>query len=73
MNVDENLTTTDVDAEGPDLNEMAATAKAHNYDDKEGSIYEYISAVSEDDAKKGRAVGEVVLFAFRGVKNGCIG
>ena len=70
MYVDENLTTPDVNVAGTDSNEIASPVKAHNYDDKDGSIYEYISAVSEEDAKKGRAVGDVVLLAFRGVKNG---
>lgn len=32
--------------------------------------YAYVAAVSEDDAKKGVAVGEVMMFAFRGKHDG---
>ena len=68
MNVDENLVTTDIhDADGLPI---SANADSHNYNMKEGLIYSYIGAVSEEDAKKGKAVGDVSTFAFRGVIDG---
>jgi hypothetical protein len=67
MNVDENLTTTDINAMEDDA---APAPKVRNYQDKDGNIYEYVSAVSEEDAKKGKAVGDVSLFSFRGVFQG---
>jgi hypothetical protein len=67
MNVDENLPTTDLNATS---DEAAAVPKTHNYNDKDGNTYEYVSAVSEEDAKKGKAVGDVSLFAYRGVFDG---
>jgi hypothetical protein len=67
MNVDENLTTTDMNATSA---ETAPPPKVHNYQEKDGTTYEYVSAVSEEDAKKGKAVGDVLLYAFRGVFDG---
>lgn len=67
MNVDENLTTTDIGAASVDA---APAAKTHNYQDRDGNTYEYVSAVSDEDAKKGKAVGDVSLFEFRGVFDG---
>jgi hypothetical protein len=53
FNVDENLTTTEV-------------APQHRYDFKEGRTYGYISAVSEEDQKKGKAAGDVSTFTYQG-------
>src|SRR5690349_8810435 len=69
LNVDENLTTTDVNATALP-SPAVPPLKLPNYRDKEGSIYEYVSAVSEDDRKKGKAVGDVFMYAFRGHANG---
>lgn len=74
MNVDENLTTTDMGATTSDMNAASAESvpipKVHNYQDRDGNTYEYVSAVSEDDRKKGKAVGNVSSFAYRGVVDG---
>ena len=72
MNLDENLTTedTNVTTNEVGLGGAAAVARSHNYDEKDGSTYEYISVVSEDDTKKGKAIGDVSTFAFRGVVDG---
>jgi hypothetical protein len=43
---------------------------AHNYDDRNGLIYSYVSAVSEEDRKRGKAVGDVVSFAYLGRRSG---
>ena len=66
-NVDENLVTTDMNSASTDV---PTALPSPNYADKDGRIYEYISAVSDEDAKKGKAVGDVILYAFRGVSNG---
>jgi hypothetical protein len=41
-----------------------------NYVEEEDGIYSYIAAVSEEDKKRGKAAGDVLLFVFRGVSNG---
>lgn len=38
----------------------------HNYDQREGPIYSYIAAISEDDQKAGKAAGDVISFAYLG-------
>lgn len=38
----------------------------HNYDERRGSTYYYIAAVSEEDRKRGRAVGSVLAFQYWG-------
>src|SRR4051794_4948791 len=42
----------------------------HRYDFKEGLTYGYISAVSEEDRKKGKATGDVVTFTYQGDEGG---
>lgn len=42
----------------------------HNYGFKEGGVYGYISAVSENDRKAGKAVGDVVLYKYGGRTGG---
>src|SRR3954447_2924202 len=71
MNVDENLTTTD-------LNDSDNTAQAPTpepqptplFNFKDGDKYGYVAAVSEVDQKKGKAAGDVVLFVYRGIEAG---
>jgi hypothetical protein len=43
---------------------------APNYDERDGDTYLYASAVSEEDQKKGKAVGSVLLFRYLGVRDG---
>lgn len=38
----------------------------HNYDERRGSNYYYVAAVSEEDERKGRAVGDVVVYQYLG-------
>src|SRR5690606_34602166 len=40
----------------------------HNYDAKDGPIYSYIAAISEDDRKAGKAAGDVVSFVYLGTE-----
>jgi hypothetical protein len=40
--------------------------REHNYDERRGQTYLYISAVSEEDRKQGRAVGNVSAFRYFG-------
>jgi hypothetical protein len=64
FNVDENLTTTD-------FNQTSAAAiPTPNYDDSEGDRYFYVAAVSEEDQKKGKAVGDVTTIRFLGERDG---
>ncbi len=46
------------------------TPPTPNYDEHEGDRYMYVSAVSEDDKKKGRAVGNVIQYRYLGEKDG---
>jgi hypothetical protein len=43
---------------------------SHNYEFRENGLYGYFSAVSDEDRAKGRATGDVILYAYRGVRNG---
>lgn len=65
MNVDENMMTTDAETSPTEQ-----PKETHNYDDKEGTLYSYIGAVSEEDQKKGQVTGAVVTYAYRGMNNG---
>lgn len=53
-----------------DLASPAAPTPVANYDEREGDTYFYTTAVSEDDKKKGKALGSVLPFRFRGEKQG---
>lgn len=48
----------------------AAKKPAHRYDFKEGLTYGYISDISEEDKKIGKAVGEVMMFTYHGGEGG---
>lgn len=50
--------------------EVSPARPAHNYDARDGLIYSYFAAISEDDRKAGKAAGDVVSFAYMGKKNG---
>ncbi|HEV2596441.1 MAG TPA: hypothetical protein VGU01_14715 [Sphingomicrobium sp.] len=65
MNVDENLTTTDMNA-----TTSTAVIPTHRYDFKEGLTYGYISAVSEEDRKKGKGAGDVSMYIYHGNQDG---
>jgi hypothetical protein len=43
---------------------------AHNYDARDGLIYSYIAAISEDERKAGKGAGDVISFAYLGRRNG---
>jgi hypothetical protein len=43
---------------------------SHNYDLKEGVVYSYIAAISEEDEKKGIGVGDVSMFKYLGNQDG---
>jgi hypothetical protein len=42
----------------------------HNYDAKEGALYSYIAAISEDERKAGKGAGDVLTYAYLGKQNG---
>jgi len=45
----------------------------HQYITREGELYGYVTAVSEEDQKRGRAVGDVLMFRYEGVHEGLYG
>lgn len=59
-------------AEGTDARSDAANEPTPNYSDQEGDRYFYVTEVSEDDKKKGKAAGDVVQYRFLGEKNGVL-
>jgi hypothetical protein len=67
LNVDENLTTTDMNADYAAQPSGPAEPKPiHLYELRDGEKYGYIAAVSEEDQKRGKAAGDVALFIYRG-------
>jgi hypothetical protein len=42
----------------------------HRYITREGELYGYVTAVSEEDKKRGRAAGDVLMFRYEGVHKG---
>jgi hypothetical protein len=46
------------------------TKQEPNYSEREGDTYFYISAISEEDQKKGKAVGDVLGYQYLGIKDG---
>lgn len=40
----------------------------HNYDARNGLFYSYVAAISEDDRKAGKAAGDVVTYAYLGMR-----
>jgi len=63
---DDTLTSSDTGDNTSALN----TAPIHYYDEHEGDRYLYVGAVSEDDKKSGRAVGNVVEYRYVGIRDG---
>ena len=55
LNVEENMITTE-------------TPPSPNYSEREGDVYMYVAAVSDEDQKKGKKAGDVVLFRYLGKK-----
>lgn len=43
---------------------------SHNYDAKEGVLYSYIAAISEDERKAGKGAGVALTYAYLGKQNG---
>lgn len=65
-----NMTEVDTGMTGGSQPSPQPTKPPHNYDDRDGQTYLYASAVSEEDQKKGKAVGTVSMFKYLGVKEG---
>lgn len=42
----------------------------HNYIEKEGSVYLYEGAVSENDQKAGKAIGDILSYEYLGIQRG---
>ena len=67
MNVDENLTTADFPSANVAIPTVPIAPKpTHLYEFNDGDKYGYIAAVSEEEEKRGKAAGDVVLFVYRG-------
>lgn len=43
---------------------------SHYYDERDGVLYSYIAAVSDEDRKTGKAAGDVITFAYLGEEEG---
>lgn len=56
----------DTDPAALDLPPPPAPVPTHNYVEREGATYFYVTAVSEEDQKKGKAVGDVLGFRYLG-------
>ncbi|MBS0478456.1 MAG: hypothetical protein JSR79_04060 [Proteobacteria bacterium] len=54
------------------LTEEDSAAPTPNYSEREGDRYFYVSAVSEEDQKKGVAVGSVSQYRYLGSSNGVV-
>jgi hypothetical protein len=61
---------TEINSMTPPEDAAPPATKSHNYNLREGDLYGYIAAVSEEERKQGRAAGEVVLYRYRGVVDG---
>jgi hypothetical protein len=48
----------------------APSTELPNYAEREGDTYLYTTAVSEEEQKRGQAVGNVVIYRYRGEKDG---
>ena len=54
-------------AGGGIFGESASSVLRHNYVEREGGAYYYVTAVSEEDKKKGVGTGAVIGFRFSGI------
>lgn len=54
--------------ENPNENSPPASVAnhEHNYEEREGDTYMYVTAVSEEDAKKGKGAGDVLMYRYLG-------
>ena len=43
---------------------------SHNYEAKEGALYSYIAAISEDERKAGKGADDALTYAYLGKQNG---
>ena len=69
FNVDETLTTENVvanDVTAVDSTPASTTRPSHHYNFREGDLYGYIAAISEEERKQGKAAGDVVMFRYKG-------
>lgn len=59
-------------ANGEDSAPIVATEarRSHNYSERNGIIYSYVAALSEEDRRLGRAAGNVISFAYLGKAGG---
>lgn len=53
-------------AEAPPIYVEMPSQPDHNYDERRGSTYFYVAAISEEDEKRGRAVGSVSTIQYLG-------
>jgi hypothetical protein len=59
------------DAEAaPSIIPAQAIHPSHYYDERDGFVYSYIAAISEDARKAGKAAGNVVSFVYLGREDG---
>ena len=62
-----NVTQNDVTAVSAPLSEP--TRPRHRYDFRDGDLYGYIAAISEDERKSGKAAGSVVTYRYTGFRD----
>lgn len=69
VNVDETLTTENIvanDITAVDASLPEPAQPSHRYAFREGDLYGYIAAISEEESKRGKAAGDVVMYRYKG-------
>lgn len=68
LNADAGSSDTDIAtaAENAASNVPVTPVRNHNYDFKDGDLYGYIAAISEEEQKVGKAAGDVVTYRYVG-------
>lgn len=61
---------TPTDAPSPIPTPTVPARPSHYYDAKDGALYSYIAAISEDERKAGKGAGDVLTYAYLGKRDG---
>jgi hypothetical protein len=67
-----NASFNDITTASNDVSASPVLMPDHHYGLHDGNAYGYIAAVSEDDRKKGKAAGDVVMVSYLGHWNGAL-
>lgn len=65
----ENIVANDVTAIDASPHLPVAPVKTHNYDFREGDVYGYFAAITEEEQKKGKGAPDVIMFRYKGFWN----